>query len=194
MQISFVCLFVMMQSWLVLIRSANTNSISILPLKQTKLLIRTFSNAISEGFCDTPWTPTLRSRKLGSSRQKIDTVFCQPIQWNKLFHRMYGLARIEVMTMSGHLSNIDEILKCDLKRVLSHFVNTRTSLPQTQLFKTENWHRFPSTAMFLFSLSLVLVIIVIISTLFVLQLGVPLGHSKFFFWFFAVFCSDLELV
>ena len=51
---------------------------------------------------------------------------------------MYGLARIEVMTMSGHLSNIDEILKCDLKRVLSHFVNTRTSLPQTQLFKTEN--------------------------------------------------------
>ena len=87
------------------------------------------------------------------------------------------------------------IFKCDFRRVLSHSVNTRTSLPQTQLFKTENWHRFPSTAMFLFSLSLVLVIIVIISTLFVLQLGVPLGHSKVdFFWFLAVFCSGLELV
>ena len=33
----------------------------------------------------------------------------EQIQWNKVFCRMYGLAMIEVMTMSGHLSNIDEI-------------------------------------------------------------------------------------
>ena len=88
------------------------------------------------------------------------------------------------------------IFKCDFKRVLSHSVNTRTSLPQTQLFKTENWHRFPSTAMFLFSLSLVLVIIVIISTLFVLKLGVPLGHSKVIisdFWLYFV-CTLVQFI
>ena len=32
------------------------------------------------------------------------------IQWNKVFCRMYGLAVIEVMILSGHLTNIDEIL------------------------------------------------------------------------------------
>ena len=35
----------------------------------------------------------------------------EQIQWNKVFCSMYGLAMIEVMTMSGHLSNSDEILK-----------------------------------------------------------------------------------
>ena len=33
----------------------------------------------------------------------------EQIQWINLFHRMYGLAVIKVMTMSGHFSNIDEI-------------------------------------------------------------------------------------
>ena len=33
----------------------------------------------------------------------------EQIQWNKVFCRIYGLAVIEVMTLSGHLSNIDEI-------------------------------------------------------------------------------------
>ena len=32
-----------------------------------------------------------------------------PESTNKLFHMMYGVTMIEVMTMSGHLSNIDEI-------------------------------------------------------------------------------------
>ena len=95
-----------------------------------------------------------------------------------------------------YLGRYKIIFKCDLRKVLSHSVNTRTSLPQTQLFKTENWHRFPSTAMFLFSLSLVLVIIVIISTLFVLQLGVPLGHSKVIisdFWLYFV-CTLVQFI
>ena len=34
----------------------------------------------------------------------------EQIQWNKVFCRMYGLAVIEVMTMSGYLFNIDEML------------------------------------------------------------------------------------
>jgi hypothetical protein len=38
----------------------------------------------------------------------------EQIQWNKVFCRMYGLAVIEVMTMSGHLSNIDEITSLSL--------------------------------------------------------------------------------
>ena len=33
----------------------------------------------------------------------------EQIQWNKLFHRIYGLAVNLIMTLSGHLSNIDEI-------------------------------------------------------------------------------------
>ena len=32
------------------------------------------------------------------------------IQWNEVFCRMYGLVMIEFKTMSGHLSNINEIL------------------------------------------------------------------------------------
>ena len=32
----------------------------------------------------------------------------EQIQWNKVFCRMCGFAVIEVMTMSRHLSNIDE--------------------------------------------------------------------------------------
>ena len=35
----------------------------------------------------------------------------EQIQWNKVFCRIYGLAVIEVMTLSGHLSNIDEIVR-----------------------------------------------------------------------------------
>ena len=37
---------------------------------------------------------------------------------------MYGLAVIEGMTMSGHLSNIDEISKADVKSYGGHLLKT----------------------------------------------------------------------
>ena len=36
----------------------------------------------------------------------------EQMQWNKVFYRMYVLAVIEVMSLSGHLSNINKISTC----------------------------------------------------------------------------------
>ena len=41
----------------------------------------------------------------------------EQIQLNRLFCRMYGLAVIEVISLSGHLSNIDEMTKPSWNRV-----------------------------------------------------------------------------
>ena len=44
------------------------------------------------------------------------------ILWNKVFCRMFGLVVIEVMTLSGHLSNIDEMTS-----IWAHCTCTRDS-------------------------------------------------------------------
>ena len=40
----------------------------------------------------------------------------EQILWNKVFCKMFGLVVIEVMTPSGHLSNIDEITVLQAKK------------------------------------------------------------------------------
>ena len=51
------------------------------------------------------------SSKTGKKCPCWNLKFFKQIQWNKIFFRMYGFAVIEVMSLSGHLSNIDEIRK-----------------------------------------------------------------------------------
>ena len=51
------------------------------------------------------------SSKTGEKCPCWNLKFFKQIQWNKIFFRMYGFAVIEVMSLSGHLSNIDEIRK-----------------------------------------------------------------------------------
>ena len=83
-------------------------------------LIRTFANAISEGFCHILWTPALRSRKLSSSRQKIDTVFRQQPCFCSSGSFFWTDADRQKHRHQSSNSSLDKnIFKCNFRMVLT---------------------------------------------------------------------------
>ena len=60
---------------------------------------------------------------------------------------MYGLAVIEVVTMSGHLSNIDEIMKVHSKHFQQKVMSSESQLPTQRHQELNVFHlciNFPS--------------------------------------------------
>ena len=80
-------------------RGWGSSSSSLAPLPQTQYIILKPKNlvALNNMGC------------IKEAQQSSLLMNFEQMQWNKVFYRMYVMAVIEVMSLSGHLSNIDEI-------------------------------------------------------------------------------------